>query len=67
MTTKPYIRDFVQQAQQGLCDRYGRLPRAWPFSGRRIVRIDDRLRSIADVQIITYRQYLADEHEEPTQ
>jgi hypothetical protein len=67
MTTKPHIRDFVQQAQQGLCDRYARLPRAWMHAHRRIVRLDRRMRTIQDAQIVIYRQYLADEHEEPTQ
>ena len=66
MTTKPAIRTFVQQAQQGLCDRYDRLPRAWMNAHRRLIRLDRRMRTIQDVHIITYRQYLADEHEEPT-
>jgi hypothetical protein len=34
---------------------------------RRIVRLDRRMRTIQDAQIVIYRQYLADEHEEPTQ
>ena len=63
MTTKTISR-FVQQAQQGLCDRYAALPRSWPFSGRRLVRLDERRRSVTDMQIIRYRQYLADEHQE---
>jgi hypothetical protein len=67
MTTKPAIRTFVQQAQQGLCDRYDRLPRAWPFAARRVVRLDGRLRTVQDIQIVRCRQYLADEHQEPTQ
>jgi len=66
MTTKSAIRFFVQQAQQGLCDRYDALPRAWLNAHRRLIRLDRRARTIQDIQIIRYRQYLADEHQEPT-
>jgi hypothetical protein len=66
MTTKPAIRTFVQQAQQGLCDRYDRLPRTWPAAGRRILRLGRGVRTIQDIQIIRCRQYLADEHQEGT-
>ena len=64
MTTKTLIALFVQQAQQGLCDRYAALPRLRPFSGFRLVRLDGRLCSVTDVHIVRYRQYLADEHQE---
>jgi hypothetical protein len=63
MPTRTNIATFVARAQHGLCDRYDRLPRTWPFGGRRLVRLDGRLRTVQDIQIIRYQQYLADEHE----
>ena len=58
------IAHFVAQAQHGLTERYDRLPRTWPFHGRRLVRLGGRLRTITDVQLHCYRRYLAAEHRE---
>ena len=63
MTTKTITR-FVQQAQQGLCDRYAALPRTPFLSGRWLKLTPTRLVRVQDLAIIRYRQYLADEHTE---
>ena len=60
----PSCPHFVTQAQQRLCERYAALPRSWPFSGRRLVRLDTRLRTVTDVQLQRYRRLLALEHTE---